>query len=52
MSKTQKVVMDSKKSEMQDKVKSGEIPAQQAQQMAKKMGNQKVDVKKHNLKQL
>ncbi len=30
MSKTQKVVMDSKKSEMQDKVKSGEIPAQQA----------------------
>ncbi|MEX2959725.1 YhgE/Pip domain-containing protein [Staphylococcus pasteuri] len=50
MSKTQKVVMDSKKSEMQDKVKSGEIPAQQAQQMAKKMGNQKVDVKKAQFK--
>ena len=31
MSKTQKVVMDSKKSEMKEKVESGEIPAQQAQ---------------------
>ena len=36
MSKTQKVVMDSKKSEMKEKVESGEIPAQQAQKMKEK----------------
>lgn len=50
MSKTQKVVMDSKKAEMKEKVESGEIPAQQAQMMAKKMGNQSVDVKQAQLK--
>ena len=50
MSKTQKVVMDSKKAEMKEKVESGEIPAQQAQKMKQKMGNQSVDVKQANLK--
>lgn len=50
MSKTQKVVMDSKKAEMKEKVESGEMPAQQAQMMAKKMGNQSVDVKQAQLK--
>lgn len=50
MSKTQKVVMDSKKAEMKEKVESGEVPAQQAQMMAKKMGNQSVDVKQAQLK--
>lgn len=37
MSQTQKVVMDSKKQEMQDKVKSGEIPPEQAKQMQSQM---------------
>ncbi|COE18886.1 YhgE/Pip domain-containing protein [Staphylococcus warneri] len=50
MSKTQKEVMDSKKAEMKEKVESGEVPAQQAQMMAKKMGNQSVDVKQAQLK--
>lgn len=50
MSKTQKVVMDSKKAEMKEKVESGEVPAQQGQMMAKKMGNQSVDVKQAQLK--
>ncbi|MBN6785626.1 YhgE/Pip domain-containing protein [Staphylococcus capitis] len=50
MSKTQKVVMDSKKSEMKEKVESGEIPAQQAQKMKEKMGNQSVNVKQAKLK--
>ena len=50
MIKTQKVVMDSKKAEMKEKVESGEVPAQQAQMMAKKMGNQSVDVKQAQLK--
>lgn len=50
MSKTQKVVMDSKKAEMKEKVESGEVPAQQAQMMAKKMGKQSVDVKQAQLK--
>jgi len=40
MSKTQKVVMDSKKSEMKEKVESGEIPAQQAQKMKEKAQSQ------------
>ncbi|HDW2806234.1 TPA: YhgE/Pip domain-containing protein [Staphylococcus aureus] len=44
MSKTQKVVMDSKKEEMQQKVASGEIPPQVVQQMKQKMGNQQVEV--------
>ena len=48
--KTQKVVMDSKKSEMKEKVESGEIPAQQAQKMKEKMGNQSVNVKQAKLK--
>lgn len=50
MSKTQKVVMDSKKAEMKEKVESGEIPAAAVQQMQKKMGNQKVDVKQATFK--
>ncbi|EHJ07273.1 YhgE/Pip domain-containing protein [Staphylococcus simiae] len=50
MSKTQKVVMDSKKEEMKEKVESGEIPPQVVQQMQKKMGNQKVDVKQGQFK--
>ncbi|HDZ5485952.1 TPA: YhgE/Pip domain-containing protein [Staphylococcus aureus] len=50
MSKTQKVVMDSKKEEMQQKVASGEIPPQVVQQMKQKMGNQEVEVKQAKFK--
>ncbi|HDA2415084.1 TPA: YhgE/Pip domain-containing protein [Staphylococcus aureus] len=50
MSKTQKVVMDSKKEEMQQKVASGEIPPQVVQQMKQKMGNQQVEVKQAKFK--
>ncbi|TGE19192.1 ABC transporter permease [Staphylococcus petrasii] len=50
MSKTQKVVMDSKKSEMQQKVESGEVPPQAAKEMQEKMGNQSVDVKQATFK--
>ncbi|SUK52054.1 YhgE/Pip domain-containing protein [Staphylococcus aureus] len=50
MSKTQKVVMDSKKEEMQQKVASGEIPPQVVQQMQQKMGNQQVEVKQAKFK--
>lgn len=37
MSKTQQVVMTAKKQEMEDKVKSGEVPLAQAKQMQQKM---------------
>ncbi|HAR5168134.1 TPA: YhgE/Pip domain-containing protein [Staphylococcus aureus] len=50
MSKTQKVVMDSKKEEMQQKDASGEIPPQVVQQMKQKMGNQQVEVKQAKFK--
>ncbi|HAR4330243.1 TPA: YhgE/Pip domain-containing protein [Staphylococcus aureus] len=50
MSKTQKVVMDSKKEEMQQKVASGEIPPQVVQQTKQKMGNQQVEVKQAKFK--
>ncbi|HDI1032194.1 TPA: YhgE/Pip domain-containing protein [Staphylococcus aureus] len=50
MSKTQKVVMDSKKEEMQQKVASGEISPQVVQQMKQKMGNQQVEVKQAKFK--
>ncbi|HDJ3124948.1 TPA: YhgE/Pip domain-containing protein [Staphylococcus aureus] len=50
MSKTQKVVMDSKKEELQQKVASGEIPPQVVQQMKQKMGNQQVEVKQAKFK--
>ncbi|CCC88924.1 TPA: YhgE/Pip domain-containing protein [Staphylococcus aureus] len=50
MSKTQKVVMDSKKEEMQQKVASGEIPPQVVQQMKQKMRNQQVEVKQAKFK--
>ncbi|HCU9238160.1 TPA: YhgE/Pip domain-containing protein [Staphylococcus aureus] len=50
MSKTQKVVMDSKKEEMQQKVASGEITPQVVQQMKQKMGNQQVEVKQAKFK--
>ncbi|CAA3962033.1 Phage infection protein [Staphylococcus aureus] len=50
MSKTQKVVMDRKKEEMQQKVASGEIPPQVVQQMKQKMGNQQVEVKQAKFK--
>ncbi|HCT5280294.1 TPA: YhgE/Pip domain-containing protein [Staphylococcus aureus] len=50
MSKTQKVVMDSEKEEMQQKVASGEIPPQVVQQMKQKMGNQQVEVKQAKFK--
>lgn len=50
MSKTQKVVMGSKKEEMQQKVASGEIPPQVVQQMKQKMGNQQVEVKQAKFK--
>ncbi|MCR0894058.1 YhgE/Pip domain-containing protein [Staphylococcus aureus] len=50
MSKAQKVVMDSKKEEMQQKVASGEIPPQVVQQMKQKMGNQQVEVKQAKFK--
>ncbi|HCZ7199049.1 TPA: YhgE/Pip domain-containing protein [Staphylococcus aureus] len=52
MSKTQKVVMDSKKEEMQQKVASGEIPPQVVQQMKQKMGNQQVEVKQAKFKMI
>ena len=42
MSKTQKVVMDSKKAEMKEKVESGEIPAAAVQQMQKKWAIKKL----------
>ncbi|UMT80401.1 YhgE/Pip domain-containing protein [Staphylococcus roterodami] len=50
MSKTQKVVMDSKKEEMKQKVASGEIPPQVVQQMQQKMANQQIDVKQAKFK--
>ena len=50
MSKTQEVIMDAKKQEMQDKVKSGDIPADKAKQMKEKMqqqgGNNDIKVEK------
>ncbi|WP_261701533.1 YhgE/Pip domain-containing protein [Staphylococcus equorum] len=56
MSKTQKIVMDTKKKEMEDKVKSGEIPAVQAKQMQQKMAqessNQDITVKQAQFKTL
>lgn len=56
MSKTQKIVMDNKKQEMEDKVKSGEIPAAQAKQMQQKMAqessNQDITVKQAQFKTL
>ncbi|WP_436862650.1 ABC transporter permease [Staphylococcus caeli] len=56
MSKTQKVVMDSKKSEMKAKVESGEIPPEQAQQMQAKMaksgGSQDIKVQRASFKTL
>lgn len=56
MSKTQKIVMDNKKQEMEDKVKSGEIPAAQAKQMQQKMAqessNQDITVKQAKFKTL
>lgn len=56
MSKTQKIVMDNKKQEMEDKVKSGEIPAAQSKQMQQKMAqessNQDITVKQAQFKTL
>mgnify|MGYP002509923747 FL=1 len=56
MSKTQKIVMDTKKQEMEDKVKSGEIPTAQAKQMQQKMAqessNQDITVKQAQFKTL
>lgn len=56
MSKTQKIVMDTKKQEMEDKVKSGEIPAAQSKQMQQKMAqessNQDITVKQAQFKTL
>lgn len=56
MSKTQKIVMDNKKQEMEDKVKSGEIPTAQAKQMQQKMAqessNQDITVKQAQFKTL
>lgn len=56
MSKTQKVVMDSKKQEMEDKVKSGEMPAAQAKQIQQKMSesssSQGITVKQAEFKTL
>lgn len=56
MSKTQKIVMDTKKQEMEDTVKSGEIPAAQAKQMQQKMAqessNQNITVKQAQFKTL
>ncbi|MDW5470835.1 ABC transporter permease [Staphylococcus equorum] len=56
MSKTQKIVMDNKKQEMEDKVKSGEISAAQAKQMQQKMAqessNQGITVKQAQFKTL
>ena len=56
MSKTQKVIMDSKKQEMQDKVKSGEIQPEQAKQMQSQMvksgASQDITVKRAEFKTL
>ncbi|MDK9859448.1 ABC transporter permease [Staphylococcus equorum] len=56
MSKTQKIVMDNKKQEMEDKVKSGEIPAAQSKQtqqkMAQESSNQDITVKQAQFKTL
>ena len=56
MSKTQKIVMDNKKQEMEDKVKSGEISAARAKQMQQKMAqessNQGITVKQAQFKTL
>lgn len=43
MSQTQKVIIDAKKEEMKDKVKSGEIPPAQAKQMQQKMAQSGAD---------
>ncbi|SUM68931.1 phage infection protein [Staphylococcus saccharolyticus] len=52
MSKTQKIVMDSKKSEMKQKVESGKIPAQQAQKMKEKWTTKILMLSKLNSKLL
>ena len=50
MSKTQKVVMDSKKAEMKEKVESGEIPPAAIEKMQKKTEPQDVKVKQATFK--
>lgn len=50
MSKTQKVVMDSKKAEMKEKVESGDIPPEQAKKMQQSAPKNDVTVKQAKLK--
>jgi uncharacterized phage infection (PIP) family protein YhgE len=50
MSKTQKVVMDSKKAEMKEKIKSGDIPPEQAKKMQQSAPKNDVTVKQAHLK--
>jgi uncharacterized phage infection (PIP) family protein YhgE len=52
MSKTQKVVMDSKKAEMKEKIKSGDIPPEQAKKMQQSAPKNDVTVKQAHLKTL
>lgn len=52
MSKTQKVVMDSKKAEMKEKIQSGDIPPQQAKKMQQSAPKNDVTVKQAHLKTL
>ncbi|MDT3960188.1 ABC transporter permease [Staphylococcus kloosii] len=52
MSQTQKVVMDSKKAEMKEKIKSGDIPPEQAKKMQQSAPKNDVTVKQAHLKTL
>lgn len=52
MSKTQKVVMDSKKAEMKEKIKSGDIPPEQAKKMQQSAPKNDITVKQAHLKTL
>ncbi|MBF7021319.1 YhgE/Pip domain-containing protein [Staphylococcus kloosii] len=52
MSKTQKVVMYSKKAEMKEKIKSGDIPPEQAKKMQQSAPKNDITVKQAHLKTL
>lgn len=52
MSKTQKVVMDSKKAEVKEKIKSGDIPPKQAKKMQQSAPKNDITVKQAHLKTL
>lgn len=52
MSKTQKIVMDSKKADMKDKINSGDIPPEQAKKLQQAAPKNDVTVKQAHLKTL